>query len=113
MKRKYSFKGRFIIVCMFFFFSFLFLLFILFKIQVMEGRRWSEVGYRQYYSEVITKAKRGGIVTADGQDIAYDVEAYQIILDPTLVKTENIEKISKIISEYSKTIPYRVCSFRN
>ena len=91
---------------MFFFFSFLFLLFILFKIQVMEGRRWSEVGYRQYYSEVITKAKRGGIVTADGQDIAYDVEAYQIILDPTLVKTENIEKISKIISEDLKSVKF-------
>ncbi|WP_435308499.1 penicillin-binding protein [Sebaldella termitidis] len=106
MKRKYSFKGRFIIVCMFFFFSFLFLLLILFKIQVMEGRRWSEVGYRQYYSEVITKAKRGSIITTDGQDIAYDVEAYQIILDPTLIKAENIDKVSSIISSEVKEIKF-------
>lgn len=108
MKRKYSFKGRFAIVCIFFFFSFLFLLLILFKIQVMEGRRWSEVGYRQYYSEVITKAKRGGIVTTDGQDIAYDVEAYQIILDPTLIKAENIDKVARVISSEIKTMKFEV-----
>ena len=72
----------------------------------MEGRRWSEVGYRQYYSEVITKAKRGSIITTDGQDIAYDVEAYQIILDPTLIKAENIDKVSSIISSEVKAIKF-------
>lgn len=106
MKKKYSFKNRFMLVCIAFFFSFIFLLLILFKIQVIEGKKWSEAGKRQYYSEIITKAKRGGISTSDDQDIVYDVEAYQIILDPTLIKAENITKVSKIISSDLKTVDF-------
>ena len=106
MKYKYSFKKRLLFVCLMFLTGFILLILVLLKIQVLEGKKWSEAGYRQYFSEVVTKAKRGSMVTSDGQDIVYDVESYQIILDPTLIKADNIDKVAKIISSGLKTISY-------
>ena len=100
------FKKRLLFILLLFSGSFLFLLAGLFRIQILEGKKWSELGYRQYYSEVKTKAKRGGIVTSDGQDIAYDVETYQIILDPTLIKQENLDKVVRLITGHLKTVKF-------
>ena len=107
MKYKYNFKKRLLFVCFVFLSGFILLILVLFKIQVLEGKKWSEAGYRQYFSEVVTKAKRGSMVTSDGQDIVYDMESYQIVLDPTLIKAENTDRVAKILSAGLKTSEYK------
>lgn len=107
MKYKYNFKKRLLFVCVVFLSGFVLLVLVLFKIQVLEGKKWSEAGYRQYFSEVVTKAKRGSMFTSDGQDIVYDMESYQIVLDPTLIKAENTERVAKILSAGLKTSEYK------
>jgi cell division protein FtsI/penicillin-binding protein 2 len=74
----------------------------LFYLQVIQGGKWKEEGDRQYKSELVEKAKRGKIYSSDGEILAFDVETYEVVLDPTIIKEENIDEIIGIIK---KNIP--------
>ena len=47
-------------------------------------------------------AKRGRIISNDGEILAFDGEDYSIALDPTLVKDENIDKLMDL---FKKNLP--------
>ena len=95
--KRYSFKRRLLFLVLSVLFIFIVLVLQLFKLQVLEWNKWKEEGERQYKSELVEKAKRGKIYTSDGDVLAFDVEVYEIVLDPTIIKEENIDKVLSII----------------
>ena len=97
--KRYSFKRRLLFLVLSVLFIFIVLVLQLFKLQVLEWNKWKEEGERQYKSELVEKAKRGKIYTSDGDVLAFDVEVYEIVLDPTIIKEENIDKVLSIIKK--------------
>lgn len=72
----------------------------LFKLQILKGDMYSALGEKQYSSENYIKPKRGKISTDDGQLLAYDDEKYVVILDPSIIKEENIDKLLDMLKMY-------------
>ena len=72
----------------------------LFKLQILKGDMYSALGEKQYSSENYIKPKRGKISTDDGQLLAYDDEQYVVILDPSIIKEENIDKLLDMLKMY-------------
>ncbi len=51
------------------------------------------------------KAKRGEIITSDNHKLAFDIDKYRIIIDPTNIPEDRVEKVIQILSstlEYSE-----------
>ena len=51
------------------------------------------------------RAKRGAIITSDNHKLAFDIDKYKIIIDPTNIPEDKIEKVIQILSrtlEYSE-----------
>ena len=72
----------------------------LFNLQTLNGDKYRAEGEKQYSSENYIKAKRGKISTDDGQLLAYDNEQYVVILDPSVIKNENIDKLLEMLKRY-------------
>ena len=100
--RRYSFKKRLLFLVFSVLALFIILMMRLFYLQVIQGGKWKEEWDRQYKSELVEKAKRGKIYSSDGEILAFDVETYEVVLDPTIIKEENIDEIIGIIK---KNIP--------
>ena len=76
----------------------------LFNLQILNGNMYSALGEKQYSSENYIKAKRGKISTDDGQLLAYDDEQYVVILDPSIIKEENIDKLLGMLKIYIESL---------
>ena len=74
----------------------------LFFLQVVKGEEYKKTGEEQYRSNYTIPAKRGRIISNDGEILAFDGEDYSIALDPTLVKDENIDKLMDL---FKKNLP--------
>ena len=74
----------------------------LFFLQVVKGEEYKKTGEEQYRSNYTIPAKRGRIISNDGEILAFDGEDYVITLDPTLVKDENIDKLMDL---FKKNLP--------
>lgn len=74
----------------------------LFFLQVVKGEEYKKTGEEQYRSNYTIPAKRGRIISNDGEILAFDGEDYVIALDPTLVKDENIDKLMDL---FKKNLP--------
>ncbi len=70
----------------------------LFQLQIVGWKSWKETGDLQYRSKIVDKAKRGKILTNDGEVLAFDVEMYAVVLDPTMIQKENIDPLLDILS---------------
>ncbi|RRD39936.1 peptidoglycan glycosyltransferase [Leptotrichia sp. OH3620_COT-345] len=102
MKTWNSFRFRLMILVIFIISGFVWIIVNLFYIQIIRGNEWQKTGELQYKSEFTVKSKRGRIITGDGEVLAYDGETYDIVLDPTLVDPENIDKLTELLK---KSIP--------
>lgn len=102
--RRYSFKKRLLFLVFSVLALFIILMMRLFYLQVIQGGKWKEEGDRQYKSELVEKAKRGKIYSSDGEILAFDVETYEVVLDPTIIKEENIDEIICKIRKKSKLL---------
>ena len=74
----------------------------LFFLQVVKGEEYKKTGEEQYRSNYTIPAKRGRIISNDGEILAFDGEDYVITLDPTLVKDENVDKLMDL---FKKNLP--------
>ena len=74
----------------------------LFFLQIVKGEEYKKTGEEQYRSNYTIPAKRGRIISNDGEILAFDGEDYVITLDPTLVKDENIDKLMDL---FKKNLP--------
>jgi len=74
----------------------------LFYVQIVKGEEYKKIGEKQYKSKYRIPAKRGRIISNDGEILAFDGEDYVITLDPTLVKNENIDKLMDL---FKKNLP--------
>ena len=99
MKERNSFRFRLMILVLFIVAGFLWVIINLFYIQIIKGSEWQKTGEMQYKSEFTVKSKRGRIITNDGEVLAYDGETYDLILDPTLIDPENIDKLMELLKK--------------
>ena len=99
MKERNSFRFRLMILVLFISAGFLWVIINLFYIQIVKGSEWQKTGEMQYKSEFTVKSKRGRIITNDGEVLAYDGETYDLILDPTLIDPENIDKLMELFKK--------------
>ena len=99
MKERNSFRFRLMILVLFISAGFLWVIINLFYIQIVKGSEWQKTGEMQYKSEFTVKSKRGRIITNDGEVLAYDGETYDLILDPTLIDPENIDKLMELLKK--------------
>ncbi len=74
----------------------------LFYIQIVKGGEYKTLADEQYKSKYEIKSKRGRIISNDGEILAYDGEDYAIVLDPLLIKNENIDRLMDLLK---KNIP--------
>ena len=97
MKVWNSFRFRLMFIVIIIFLGFLWIIANLFYIQIIKGDEWQKAGEMQYKSEFTVKSKRGKIITNDGEVLAYDGETYDIVMDPTLIDPENIDKLMELL----------------
>ncbi len=98
MERK-SFINRAAFIFFLYYLGFIVLFINLFKIQVLQKEKWEKIAYRQYFSKEELMGKRGKILTVNGKEIAYDMESYQLILDPKFISDENIKELAEVFAE--------------
>lgn len=97
-----TFKLRMAIILAAVVFAFFGIFLKLFFLQVVKGEEYKKTGEEQYRSNYTIPAKRGRIISNDGEILAFDGEDYVITLDPTLVKDENIDKLMDL---FKKNLP--------
>lgn len=78
----------------------------IFVLQILKHKEFEEQAKKQILKQYSVKGKRGKILTSTGEEIAYDVVKYNVILDPTnLSQREDLDDILNLASEYSKLSP--------
>ena len=97
-----TFKLRMAIILAAVVFAFFGIFLKLFFLQVVKGEEYKKDAEKQYKSKYRIPAKRGRIISNDGEILAFDGEDYSIALDPTLVKDENIDKLMDL---FKKNLP--------
>lgn len=80
--------------------TFIVVLLRLFYIQVVKHDMIQKQADKQHTKRIETKGKRGRIIASSGEDVAYDVEKYDLIADPVGIG----EKNKFIIAEASAKI---------
>lgn len=102
-KSRGSFALRMFVICSVVFSGFFLIGARLFYLQVLNSKEYRKDAEKQYTSKNNIKAKRGRIITNDGETLAYDNELHKIILDPTLLDED--EKIETVLTTFKKFIP--------
>lgn len=102
MKMWSNFNFRLLCVLVFIVIGFMRIIIHLFYLQIVKGEEYKALGENQYRSKYEIKSKRGRIISNDGEILAYDGEDYGIILDPTLIKDENVDKLMDL---FKKNLP--------
>lgn len=100
--RKFNFLKRINGILVLFAIIFFVILINLFRIQVIQKKKWEKKAIKQYFriNEII--AKRGEIKTMNNEEIAYDLESYELVLDPTIMKKKYLDHNILIFSKYFK-----------
>lgn len=93
-----NFISRAAFIFFLYYLGFLVLIINLFRIQVIQNQKWSKIAYRQYFTKEEVSGKRGKILTFNGKEIAYDMESYQLILDPKFIEEKDISYIAEAFS---------------
>ena len=96
----FKFRAALVIGCTFLAFGWIIL--ILFYIQIVKGEEYRKDGEKQYKSRYTITAKRGRIISNDGEMLAFDGEDYGITLDPTFIRDESLDKLMDL---FKKNIP--------
>jgi len=79
---------------------FLFLLFHIYKVQVVDGAKWLELAEKRWSTTEVFKAKRGTITDRNGNVLAMDALAYNISINPKVIQSSDTSsKIVKGLSE--------------
>lgn len=99
-KKRNIFAVKMVIAWLFLLFCLGIIVYKLFVVQVLEANSWKERADIKYTQIITETAKRGNIVTNDGEIIASDYENYDIILDPYNLKEEKIDTLLNIFSNY-------------
>ena len=73
---------RIVMIMIFFTVCFAAVICRLFWIQIIKNSYWKEEAYKQYQRGSVVKGKRGKIIAESGEEIAYDIEVYEVIIDP-------------------------------
>lgn len=81
-------------------FAFITTLLTLFKYQVIDSRAARKNMENKRYEIEDIYATRGSIYSYDGHKLAFDVEKFNVVLDPTNLDDKFTEDISKILSKY-------------
>jgi len=69
---------------------FLFLLFHLYKTQIVEGAKWLELAEKRWHDSETFQAKRGTITDRDGNVLAMDALAYNVSINPQIIHNSDI-----------------------
>ena len=101
-KKLSNFKFRTALVIGGTFLAFGWIILILFYIQIVKGEEYRKDGEKQYKSRYTITAKRGRIISNDGEMLAFDGEDYGITLDPTFIRDESLDKLMDL---FKKNIP--------
>ena len=101
-KKLSNFKFRTALVIGSTFLAFGWIILILFYIQIVKGEEYKKDGEKQYKSRYTITAKRGRIISNDGEMLAFDGEDYGITLDPTFIRDESLDKLMDL---FKKNIP--------
>ncbi|MCR8655996.1 penicillin-binding protein [Paenibacillus endoradicis] len=80
---------------------FLFLIFHIYKVQVVEGSMWLQLAEKRWSTSETFKSKRGTITDRSGNVLAMDAIAYNVSINPKLIHGAGIEDE---VSEALKTI---------
>ena len=84
----------------------LFLIMILFirlyKVQVVDNKKYNNLIKRQIEKVYTFRGKRGSIYDRQGREIAYDIHVYDIIIDPYMLS--QTKKTKEIINELFETL---------
>lgn len=84
----------------------LFLIMILFirlyKVQVVDNKKYNNLIKRQIEKVYTFRGKRGSIYDRQGREIAYDIHVYDIIIDPYMLS--QTKKTKEIINEIFETL---------
>ncbi|WP_307905208.1 penicillin-binding protein [Haliovirga abyssi] len=99
---KITLKSKVIIIYIIIIIAFIVAIYQLSMIQIFNNKFWKKEAYNQYYQNGTPIGHRGKIETLNGEEIAYDIPMYQIILDPTQIENGKEEKASAILSENLK-----------
>ena len=101
-KKLSNFKFRTALVIGGTFLAFGWIILILFYIQIVKGEEYKKDAEKQYKSKYTVLAKRGRIISNDGEMLAFDGEDYGITLDPTFIRDESLDKLMDL---FKKNIP--------
>ena len=85
-------------VMVFFTLFFAVLILRLFWIQIIQNSYWKKEAYNQYQRGSVIQGKRGKILAASGEDIAYDIEVYEVVIDPVGIDEKHIKEIAVILA---------------
>lgn len=70
----------------------------LFWIQIIQNSYWKKEAYNQYQRGSVIQGKRGKILASSGEDIAYDIEVYEVVIDPVGIDGKHIDEIAAILA---------------
>lgn len=87
------------IIMIMFFLTFIFLIGRLFYLQFIQGPSLKEKAYRQQTVNKIIAPKRGTIYDSTGKALATSASVDTVSINPTLIKTEDKEKVARILSD--------------
>lgn len=76
------------------------ILIVLVKYQIFDSKNEREKLANIRYEIKEVYAKRGSIISDDGHKLAFDIEKYNVILDPFNIKDDMIQRVSEILSKY-------------
>ncbi len=79
--------------------SFFGVIFNLFRIQILEGKKYRELSERNYVRKRILYPPRGDIYDRNMNKLAYDVPRYVLVLDANRLGKKEVEKVLKKIEE--------------
>lgn len=70
---------------------FLFLIFHLYKTQIVEGAKWLELAEKRWSTSETFQAKRGTITDRDGNVLAMDALAYNVSINPRVIHEHGMQ----------------------
>ncbi|TDT68614.1 cell division protein FtsI (penicillin-binding protein 3) [Hypnocyclicus thermotrophus] len=98
-----EFNNKLKFFLIFIIFVFVILLGRLFSLQIIQSRKYKEIVKTQIIKNYNLEGKRGKILSKNGDELAYDITYFYIILNPYNIVKDNVEKeYSLILSKYIK-----------
>ena len=76
-----------------------------FRIQIVEGEKWSRQANRQHYFVVDEPFRRGRFLARDGTPLIQDIELFHLFIDPMSIPEEVRDQVSSNIAKNLKLSP--------